>query len=336
MKVQANQVNRFLKNIPQEIALILVYGVDFGLVNQRVKELAKTFLGEDNLDNTQYFYEADLKADSQLLNNQLNNLSLFGSNKNLIVLRDIKEFGTKLLADYVNQNMENTLIIVEAGELSPSIALRKLAENSENALAIPCYQDTIASLREVIAKKLNQNNFKIDSQAMDFLVNNLGNNRLISEAEIDKLILYKYQQKHITLHDALNGVVDHSTFGFDTFNNSLFSGNIKQAYEDLLKLLEDENPITIIRVLLNYLQKLHMAKIELELGNSMDDVIKNIKPAIFFSYVDSFKMQLRSCNLDNLKKLFSVLLNLEISNKNNQQLGYLELKHFVINFKNYI
>jgi DNA polymerase-3 subunit delta len=336
MKVQANQVNRFLKNIPQEIIFILVYGVDFGLVNQRVKELSTTFLGQDNLDNAKYFYEADLKSDSQLLNNQLNNLSLFGSDKNLIILREIKEFGTKLLADYLTQNMENTLIMVEAGELSPSSSLRKLAENNDNALAIPCYQDSIQSLKELIAKKINQHNFKIDSQAMDFLVNNLGNNRLVSEAEIDKLILYKYQQKNITLNDALNGVVDQSTFGFDTFSHALFSGNIKQAYEDLLKLLEDENPITIIRILLNYLQKLHMAKIELELGNSMEDVIKNIKPAIFFSYVDSFKMQLRSWNLDNLKKLFGILLNLEITNKTNQHLGQLDLKHFVLNFKSYI
>lgn len=335
MKVQANQINKYLQDLPKNIKFILVYGSDAGLVDQRVKILAKTFLDDNDLTDMEYVYEQDLKSDNQLLANKMNNLSLFGSAKKVIIMREMKDFATKHLIALLPDISEDVLIIAQADELSTSSPLRKLAENDPSSLSIPCYQDNAIVIKDVILKTLAKEQIAIDSNALNFLVTNLGNNRLITLAELEKLILYKYQTKKITLNDVMESVVDQSTFSYDSFSYALFSFNINQAYHSLCKLLEDESPITIIRILMNYLQKLHLANLDLAGGTPINEIISSIKPPIFFSYVDIFKSQLNIWSSDKLKDLFKVLVHLEVINKTHQCLGEMELKNFVINFKKY-
>ncbi len=331
MKIQPNQILTFLNKIPDNIKIILFYGPDSGLITHRLQIAMKSFLGDDfDLSSLVYLYESDLKDYPEKLEEEFTTFSLFSEEKKIIILRDIKDFSIKLVNSAIDSISDKILVLIESDDLSTTSSLRKTAENSEKWASVACYQDNNLAIKDLIKKKILVNSCKIDDDAMNFLIENLGNNRLISESEIDKLILYKYYDKHITLQDVLENIDNQSVVAFDRFIYAFFDKNIEEAYINLKKLLEEENVITIVRVLLNHTIKLHYAKLQIEDGIEIDIVIKNIKPPIFFLYIDKFKGHIKFSNIEYLKNIIDNLISIEILCKNNATIGELSFKNFVL------
>lgn len=336
MKIQPNNINKFLSQIPQSVSVILLYGPDQGLSAQRQKQIIKIFLG-DSFDKSSlvYIYESNLRDSPGILEEELNTFSLFGDMKKIVILRDIKDSVFKAHVNIIENFHNNDVkLILCADELSPSSAMRKFAETHDNAAAIPCYMDSGVTLKEVINQKLIQNNFAIEPSALEFLLENLGADRMVSISELEKLILYKYQEKMITLSDVVSSIADQSLIAYDKFIYKFFDKNFSSAYTNLLNLLQGENPIAITRTLVGHVMKLLNAKSCLKKGESLDSIIKNSKPPILFMYVDQFKNHVKLWDNMDLEGLLSKLVEIEILCKTDAFVGQMELKHLLVEYNN--
>ncbi|MDR0484586.1 MAG: DNA polymerase III subunit delta [Alphaproteobacteria bacterium] len=333
MKVAPANINNTINQLPPITRVVLLYGPDYGLVEERAKILKNNFLGE-SYEDSQYIqlYESQIKENPNIILENAYIVALFGENKKCIVIAEAKDFLTKKIDEYLQKTDADTLLIIKAQELSPSSSLRKLCENASNeVLAIPCYVDNAISLRQNILDKLKKEAITIDNTALTALTSLLGNDRGITNTEIEKLIVYAYDKKNINLTDVEELIADNSLAAIDKFIYALFDLNTSLAYSMIDNLLEENNPVVIVRSIISHTQKLLLAKILMEEKNmNVEMALKEIRPPIFFSYVNSFKVQIDIWRAESLKNLLNKLIYLEIDLKINSNVDKLLLKDIIL------
>ena len=80
--------------------------------------------------------------------------------------------------------------VFSAGELPGSSPLRRVFEAAPDAAAIGCYPDTPRERGAVIADALRAHRITASIDAAEYLVEHLGNDRLVTRSELEKLVLY--------------------------------------------------------------------------------------------------------------------------------------------------
>lgn len=332
MKVSPAKISSTISSLPSSTRVVLLYGPDYGLVDERTNVLKTNFLGKA-YEESQFvqIFDSQFKENPNIIAEQAYSISLFGENKKFIVIREGKDGISKKLSEYIDDPDVATLLVVKAQELSPSSTLRKLCESAkEHVLAIPCYADNAISIRQTILERLKKEEININPDALVLLVNSLGNDRGITNSELDKIILYAYNSKNIIKEDIENLIANNSLTAMDKFIYALFDLDTSSAYKMIDSILEDNNPINVLRSILNHVQRLMLVKMMCEKPMSVDMALKEIKPPVFFSFVDSFKRQLGIWPTPKLQKLLDTLLYLEIELKTNSNIGNIIIKDLII------
>ena len=190
MKVAANRVDGFVRSPPAELRVALVYGPDEGLVRERARCLGETVVPDlaDPFLVTE-LSGGDLTADPARLADEVAAISLTGGRR-LIRIRDVGDSAAPILKSVLENGTGDTMTVLQAGQLGPRSALRKLAESHAAAAAIPCYVDDDASLERVIRETLASHDVSISAEASGWLVGRLGSDRAVSRGEAEKLALY--------------------------------------------------------------------------------------------------------------------------------------------------
>jgi len=189
VKVSAARVAAFLKRPPREIRAVLLYGPDAGLVRERADDLAR-FVCSDLHDP---FRVAELSgpavaADPARLADETAQMSLIGGRR---VVR-VREAGDRLAAlfrEFLDDAPGDGFIVVESGELPGSSALRRVFDASSCAAGIGCYPDTPRERVAVIQDALKAHRIAVSGDAVRYLVEHLGGDRLLTRAELEKLAL---------------------------------------------------------------------------------------------------------------------------------------------------
>src|SRR5262249_35810820 len=109
------------------------------------------------------------------------------------------------LADLFESFLENhagdALVVLEAGDLSKSSALRKLFEGDGKAAAIACYPDSARDLADVVRDELRALGFALAPGAVEEAVARLGSDRGVTRRELEKLALYAHGRKQVGAED---------------------------------------------------------------------------------------------------------------------------------------
>ena len=141
MKVAGKDIERFVANQGGKYRAVLVYGPDAGLVRERSDALMRTAVP----DLADPFLVSELSADRvakdpALLADEAAAIALTGGRRAVRV----SECGDAV-ADAVGSMLKgppgDTLVVLQAGDLAPRSALRRLIEAADNAAALPCYAD---------------------------------------------------------------------------------------------------------------------------------------------------------------------------------------------------
>mgnify|MGYP001336195359 CR=1 FL=1 len=153
----------------------------------------------------------------------------------------------------------DALVIIEAGTLTPRSKLRSAFEASKQAAAIPCYSDEGQGLRNIVLETLGQSQIRVSPDAMSYLLENLGSDRMVSRSELEKLRLYMGEETEVTIADAIACVGDSSSMALDDIAFSAASGKI----ERLTHLLdrgrrEGTAAISILRGVGRHFERLHL------------------------------------------------------------------------------
>ncbi len=320
-------VDAFVARRDAKFAAILVYGPDLGLVRERADRIARQVCA-DFKDPFNYLEltDADVKSDPSRLADEAAALSMMGGER-VVRIRTNGEAASaaaKLVVDGLDGgHLKPTgIVLIEAGDLAKSSGLRKLFEGSKAAIALPCYADAPSDVRAIAEDAARKEDLRFDSEALDLLVLLLGEDRGVSRAEIDKLILYKGPRAVrdgagvITLDDVRAVLVDTvSDAAGDAAGAAADGAQARLARALHRSAVAGASPVGTVRAMQREFTRLRAARGLMADGLSAESAMGKLRPPVFFMEKRSFEARLNRWSLEKLDAALDLLIEAELGAK---------------------
>ena len=313
MRLAPARVAGFLQRPDAAIRAVLLYGPDAGLVRERADTLARSVCADlgDPFRVTE-LDGATLAADPARLADEAAQLSLIGGRR-VVRVRGANDSLARIFTAFLAQLPGYALIVIEAGEPSTASTLRRAFEAAPQATAIGCYPDTARDRVAVIRESLAARRVRASADAMRYLVDHLGEDRLATRAELDKLALYVGEGGQVQFDDAVRLVGDSAALELDDAIMAAAEGDPARLERVLDRVFQGgESPVTVLRALLRHLQRLHGLAASLTAGNSLDAVMAAARPPIFFKHREPIRRQLEQWREPALRAALERLAEAEI------------------------
>ncbi|MBL1419512.1 MAG: DNA polymerase III subunit delta [Alphaproteobacteria bacterium] len=317
MEIKAVQINNFLQSPPAGLRVILVYGPDRGMVAERTRALVKHYAGSlDDAFNISRMNGSDITSDNSPLFDEYFSIPMFGGNKTLWLFDDGTQIHKQINALLAEPKDGNTLII-EGRDLKKSSALVKACIKSKIAASLPCYQDNLRDVGQLIRDMLAEHNLKISANNLQYLQSLLGNDRALTRSEINKLITYCLKQQEITeadITECLTG--DAAKFSFDKLLDAICNGQAKAADHELTHFLSSgDHPVMLFAIIRNHFNMLHAASFGLTQGKSPDNIIQSMRPPVFFNRKSAISSQIRKWSLQKTDLAQTLIAEADINSR---------------------
>ena len=308
MKLKAHEVGAWVTGLEADKApaLVLVYGPDRGGVHETAKALRRAYLGEA-YDPLQYVAldEGAVAGQAGLLADEAAALPMFGEHKlvhingaNAAVQAAVKFFLATLDAGAAMSG--TAMVIVEADNLRPTSPLRKAAEGHKSAMALPCYALEARDIGRLIRQYLEQENYRIEAQAMDLLTARLATDRGVIQRELERLVLYKGVRSAkaepgiVTGDDVEAALGDQAQGDFDRLIDSVALGRLDEADRALARLgAAGANAAGALAAARLHFQTLHLALGQMERGTSQTKALSAFRPPLHFRRKPLVEQQMR-------------------------------------------
>jgi DNA polymerase-3 subunit delta len=298
VKIAAARAEAFAADPDPRALAVLIYGPDGGLVRERAERLARTVV-EDLSDpfRAVELTAAALAADPARLADEAAAIAFTGGRR-VVRLRAAGDAVTGILAGFLANPPcaapEAALVVVEAGELGPRSPLRRLFEEAANGAALPCYMDDGAALESLVRETLAADGVSVTAEALEYLTQNLGSDRMVTRSELEKLALYAGEGGRVGLEDAVQCVGDSSALSLEGVAFAAAGGESAALERALDRVfLEGVAPVSALRAVARHFQRLHLAAAGVASGESPERAMATLKPAVFFKNRAPFLAQLR-------------------------------------------
>ncbi|MFN3399175.1 MAG: DNA polymerase III subunit delta [Ferrovibrio sp.] len=313
MKLAAREVEGFVKRPRPEIRAVLLFGSDAGLIRERAKAVAQSVCADlSDPFRVATLTGAQLQDDPARLADEAAAMALTGGRR-VVMISGAGDRNGKLFAEFFKDAAGDALIVVEAGELTPRSSLRVAFEDAAIGVALGCYADDNRALQGLAEEMVKEAGKKIGPDAMAYLLDNLGADRMITRGEIAKLLLYKGDDPTpISLEDCEAVIGDSSTLFLDDAAFAAFGGDFNQLTDALTRCEgAGESPVAILRVAQKHGQKLHLAAASREAGNVMDPK----RLGVHWTRSAGFEKQMRQWSSERLMRALEILTDAELMAK---------------------
>ena len=306
--------------------ITLIYGENIGMKDDIKNQIKKFFKDYEKI----IFTQDEVLKDYKILNEQVNNTSLF-SQKKIIFISEISDKIKDLISEILENQKSDIKIFLFAQNLDKKSTIRKIFEKNNEAGIIACYQDNERTLSDYIRKKL-EGYTGLSQQMINFLISNSGLNRKTLFHEINKIkSLFSDKKIHIQkLPELLNS---NNNLEFDDVRDyCLCAEKEKLNYSLGCVNFQNENAYFYLGILGTRLEKLLNLNYMLEEEKSLEKAVDTIKPPIFWKDKPIFNKQLKKWNIKKLKEAKRILFKTELQIKRNANLNNnILLKNLIIN-----
>lgn len=301
MKLKANQVDAFIRKPDPTVRAILVFGPDDGLARERAARLvADAAADPDDPFLVADLTGADIAADPARLIDEAAAIPLTGGRR-IVRVRDASppapgagESVARAAKNLLEDPPGDSLVILQAGDLGPRAPLRKLFEAADNGVALPCYADDGAQLDRLFDEILTARGVTLSPDARTWLAANLGSDRGVTRAELEKLALYAGDNARLEQADVEACIDDNGLQSMDRIVMAAGAGDRAELDRALsVGLAEGQNPVSILRAMNWHLQRLQWLKAGLAAGQDGRRAAQGLQPPIFVMHVDRFVAQAR-------------------------------------------
>jgi DNA polymerase-3 subunit delta len=325
--LKGRDIDAFIARRDPRHGAALVYGPDLGLVRERADKLSKA-VTPDFRDPFNYLEltDADLKAAPTRLADEAAALSLMGGER-LVRIRTNGEAAADA-ADILLKGLEdgsvkpNGLVVIEAGDLGKSSRLRKMFEQAKAAVALPCYADAPADVRALATAMASAEGLSIGPDALDFLQEFLGEDRGVTRAELEKLVLFK-GPKAVRDGPATISAEDVRAVMVDTISDAAQEAAFAAAdgaSANLARALHRSagagaSPVGLVRALQREFARMRAAQGMIAEGASAEAAMGKLRPPVFFMEKRAFESRLRRWSLKRIDAALDLLLEAELGAK---------------------
>lgn len=315
-KLRPQQVEGFLARPDPDFRAVLIYGPDAGMVRERSNALVRAVAG----DPPDPFRVAELtgaaiERDPARLADEAAAIA-FGGGRRAVRVAEADDGIAEILSGFLTHPMGDALIVVEAGGLSPTSALRRLGENAENAAILPCYADDAESLAPLIRRVLGEAGLQPSGDAVAFLIDHLGSDRMVTRSELDKLALYMGGPGPVNLDDVRACVGDNAATSLDDLVFAVGGGRPPEIESALTRAFDEgAAPVSILRAVMRHVQRLQLASGLASGGQGAEPALQALRPPVFFKQKAAFLTQMRNWSPEKLAAAMELLLEAEIDCK---------------------
>ncbi len=337
MKLTFKQIEPFVKTPDPNARVILIYGPDQGLMGERSNTICKHHVPDLNDPfNVVTLTPDKIIADPASFYDEANAQSLMGGNR-LILIKNGADSLNVILKEYLENPSQDTLVVVEAGDLGPKSSLRKLCESSKKAAALPCYVDDERTLAQIIRDMCMHAGYRIDQDAIITFSSAIVGDRTIARNEIEKLLLYKGLKQgyegfegepvrenigHISIQDIYASCGDVRDWSMDKLVYAIGDGNIQETSTIIQSLYKEQiAPIVLLRSAQGHFWRLLSVQAKIKDGLNQAEAIKTLTPPLFWKVEDAFKRQLNRWPLKILESAIDTLNKAEAMSK---KTGYVD------------
>ncbi|MEM1381450.1 MAG: DNA polymerase III subunit delta [Pseudomonadota bacterium] len=320
--LKGRDIERFLGAPDENVVCALIYGPEQGLVHERAIRAAKA-VTEDLADPWRVTNLSDQDAaDAAKLTDEAAAQSFLGGRR-VVRVRAAGTGAGQAVASLLKAADAGTLhaaalVVIEAGDLKKSSALRKACESSASAVAIPCYAEGPRETMAAIRKQCTDEGLALSAEAAELLASALGDDRGLLRQEVEKLILYKGPAAvrdgpdEITPDDVRACLVDAPHDDSFAVSSLALSG---QRAELSAALAEAEasgtSVIALLRLTQNRILRLMPAAQAMAQGQGAGAAMKAIRPPVFFKEQDAVAAQLKKWPLPRLERAAAAIYDAE-------------------------
>lgn len=312
-EIKSHEFEGFIQKSARLYRVFLIYGPDRGLVSERAGVLAKsTGIALDDPFALVRLDASSLQNDPGRLLDEANTIGLFGGGK-LIWVKGTgseKPLGDSL-ALLAEAAPSDTTVIIEAGDIKKGASLRKIAEQSRNIAAIPCYPDDARALNALIDRELGGEGLRITPAAREMLVEMIGGDRLASRNELQKLVLYGRGQQTIDEDDVTAIIGDASAISTDEAIDAVLTGNRNGFFHAMRKITASKTPVfLVLQGCLRQFQMLDQMRAEMD-GNRtpLAQVMQTMGRGIHFRRKPAVEQALKSWDGPSISREMNRLNN---------------------------
>ncbi|MEO0545222.1 MAG: DNA polymerase III subunit delta [Pseudomonadota bacterium] len=286
--VKAHEADRVLNTAKEPPAPIcLVYGPDRGAASERARKIVSlSKVATDDPFSYVRLLAGDVSgSDAVRLVEEMSTVSMFGG----VRVVHLEDAGADAgIANAVKQIAEmtepDTYLVIEAGDLKKSAALRTTVERSGNGLAIPCYADDERSLQALIDQTMQDAGKQLTLEARQYLVANLGGDRGTTRQEIEKLLTFCANENRIELDHVTAIIGDTASLMIDTIVDGVLIGQLAKCETGLVRLeASGTSPLILLSSLMRQFQALALMREAMERERKTSRaVVESARPPIFF------------------------------------------------------
>ena len=282
----------------------LIYGVDKYLIDKEIDKIIK----KNKIDNNSIIrYSLNEDRIDNILEDA-NTFNLFSDTK-LIIVNDANIFTssndilTDKIINYLNNYNDKSYLVFTL--LSDKIDNRKKITKvmSDKGNVIDLNKKEVDT--NYIISYLKENGYQINMSDVRMILNKVGNNLFSINNELDKLMLFKLEDKVIDKNSIdllINENIDSSLFALvDSITNKDKDKMLKLYHECLL----ESDPIMIINMLANKYILLYQVKRLISDGYSDDKIAKELEVHPY-----PVKLARNMCYSYSVKEILDIILKL--------------------------
>jgi DNA polymerase-3 subunit delta len=257
---------------------VLLYGPDAGLVRERGEGLARAVAV--SLDDPFRFTELT-KPDPGTLALEASALSFTGGRRVVRVREAADNLTATLTATCASA--EDSLIILEAGELTPRSKLRAWAEKEARAGALACYAEEGTVLRNTLDRLFAAEKVAVAPEALEWLVQHAGSDRGMIRSEVEKLALYVGEGAMVDLEAVREIAGDQADLSMEDALYAAARGAVAEADRAAAAALaEGASAVGLVRAAHGHMDRLARLAAARDSGVNAQDAVKALRPPVFF------------------------------------------------------
>ena len=272
--VTHRDADKFIGGQIAQIDLFLIFGTDAGLISERTRAvLKKCGLNPSNPEQIIRLEGDDIATNPGQLFEEAHGMGLFAEKRAIVIRAGAKQIVAPL-ETMLASPAADCKIMVQAGSLRKDAPLRVLATRARNAAAIECYPDQARDIENLIDAELKAAGLRIEPGARSALTGLLGDDRLSTRSELEKLILYAHGTGQVGELDVMSAVADASAFALDNVVFAAFSGDLAFLGDLATPIYSTNSEVfALLAAAARHAQILNQIRIDVEAGSSIETAI---------------------------------------------------------------
>jgi DNA polymerase-3 subunit delta len=328
--VKSNQVDSFLKSLKADLCAYLIHGTDEGRISETAAQIARDWSKRFG-DNGEIVSidERALAEHPDSLAVELRSVPMFGG-RTVIRTTAAGKLKPADIEELLAAGPHN-LLVIEAGNLAATSALRKVFEKASNAAAIGCYPDEGRDLARLIDEELVSKGIALTSEARKLLTASLGGDRGVTRMELSKLALYAFDRPQIDVYDVVAAIGDSSQLAYDGLIAQVLAGHTADALAKFERMeAAGQSASGFTTMLSRHLLQLYRLRTMVDNGRSAIDAVGTLRPPVHFRQKDAMAHQATRFNAAMLKKAVQMVQETVRLSRLNAQLETINTERLII------